>query len=178
MECKRCTRAPARISRKACVPHCVVMTDWKLPWDAGCRCDRVRMRINAPPVITMACHCAGCQRMSASAFSLSILVPWAGFELLQGEPVIGGLHGASRHHHCPHCKAWLYTRPDGLDDLVNIRASILDDHAWYVPFVETCTAEAFPWARTGAAHSFPNIPPVEVFGPLVAEFAASGPRPT
>lgn len=135
------------------------------------------MRVSAPPVVTMACHCAGCQRMSASAFSLSILVPAAGFEIVTGEPVIGGLHGASRHYHCPRCKSWLFTRPEGMDDLVNLRASILDDHAWYVPFVETCTDEGYAWAKTGAAHSFPNMPEPSAFGPIVADFAARGPRP-
>jgi hypothetical protein len=153
------------------------MTDWKLPWEGGCRCDRVRMRLSAPPLITMACHCAGCQRMTASAFSLSVLVPASGFEVVRGEPAIGGLHGAPRHYHCPHCKSWLFTRPEGMDELVNVRATMLDDHAWFVPFVETCTAEGLPWAKTGAKHSFPNIPEPSVFGPLVAEFAERGPRP-
>jgi hypothetical protein len=54
---------------------------------------------------------------------------------------------------------------------------MLDDHAWFVPFVETCTSEALPWAKTNAAHSFPNIPPPDAFGPIVAEFAATGARP-
>ena len=153
------------------------MDDWKLPWDGGCRCDRLRIRITAPPLVTMACHCAGCQRMSASAFSLSIAVPSDGFAVTRGEPVIGGLHGYSRHHHCPHCKTWVFTRPAQLDFLVNVRATMLDDHAWYRPYVETCRAEGFPWASTGAVHSFPAIPADEVFAPIVAEFAERGPRP-
>jgi hypothetical protein len=136
------------------------------------------MRITAPPLLTLACHCAGCQRMSASAFSLSIAVPAAGFEVAQGEPVIGGLHGASRHFHCPHCKSWLFTRPEGMDEMVNVRASMLDERSWFAPFVETCTSEAYPWAKTGAPHGFTNIPEASVWGPLVAEFAKSGPRPT
>lgn len=153
------------------------MTDWKLPWTAACRCARVKLRITAPPLLTMACHCTGCQRMTASAYSLSVAVPAPGFEVVEGEPVIGGLHGASRHYHCPHCKSWLFTRPEGLDELVNVRATMLDDHGWFVPFVETCTAEGFAWARTGAAHSFANIPEPAAFGPLVAAFAAKGARP-
>jgi hypothetical protein len=153
------------------------MTDWKLPWSAACRCERVRMRITAPPIVTMACHCLGCQRMTASAFSLSVLVPASGFEVVLGETVIGGLGGATRHFHCAHCKSWLFTRPDGMDGFVNVRATMLDDHGWFAPFVETCTAEALPWARTGAAHSFPNIPPPEAFGPIAAEFAQVGARP-
>lgn len=154
------------------------MSDWKLPWSAGCRCGQVRMRVTQPPLLTMACHCAGCQRMTASAFSLSIAIPTPGFEVVQGEPVIGGLHGPSRHYHCPHCKSWLFTRPDGLDHFVNLRATMLDDHRWFVPFAETCTDEGLPWAKTGAVHSFGNIPPLEAYGPLVAEYAQRGARPT
>jgi hypothetical protein len=153
------------------------MNEWKLPWDARCRCDQVQMRVTAPPILTMACHCTGCQRMTASAFSLSIAIPTSGFEVVRGEPVIGGLHGASRHYHCPHCKSWLFTRPEGMDHFVNMRATMLDDHAWFVPFAETCTSEGFSWAKTGAKHSYPNIPELSVYMPLVDEFAKHGPRP-
>lgn len=153
------------------------MTDWKLPWSAACRCTRLRMQIREAPIVTMACHCAGCQRMSASAFSLSILVPSSGFEVTAGEAVIGGLHGADRHFHCEYCKTWAFTRPAGMDAFVNVRATMLDDHAWYWPFVETCRAEGFPWATTGALHTFPNIPPPEAFGPIAADFQSRGPRP-
>jgi hypothetical protein len=116
--------------------------------------------------------------MTASAFSLSVLVPAAAFEVTAGDPVIGGPHGAHRHFHCAHCKSWAFTRPAGMDAFVNLRATMLDDRSWFVPFVETCTTEGFAWAKTGATHSFPNIPPVEVFGPIAAEFAQRGPRPT
>jgi hypothetical protein len=135
------------------------------------------MRVTEPPIVTMACHCAGCQRMSASAFSLSVLVPSHGFEVTQGESAIGGLHGATQHFHCPHCKTWAFTRPDGMEGFVNLRATMLDDHSWFVPFVETCRDEGFPWAATGAAHSFPGLPPSEVFGPIVADFQHRGARP-
>lgn len=104
-------------------------------------------------------------------------VPAAGFAVIEGEPVIGGLHGPSRHYHCPHCKSWLFTRPEGMDEMVNVRAMMLDDAAWIAPFAETCRAEGFAWAQTGARHSFDGIPANETFGPLIAEFADSGPRP-
>jgi hypothetical protein len=153
------------------------MTDWKLPWNATCRCERIRIRVTAAPIVTMACHCRGCQRMSASAFSLSVLVPASGFEVVAGEPTIGGIHGPTRHFHCEYCKSWLFTRPSGLDGFVNLRATMLDELGWFVPFVETCTAEALPWAKTGATHSFANIPPAEAFGPIMAEFARLGAHP-
>jgi hypothetical protein len=147
------------------------MTRPDLPWTGGCRCGEVRFRISAPPLIAMACHCAGCQRMTASAFSLSLAIPAEGFAVIAGEPVIGGLHGATRHNHCPRCKSWLFTRPEGMDWFVNVRATMLDDAGWYVPFVETCTLEKLPWATTPARHSYERYPPLDDFPALLAEYA-------
>ena len=44
--------------------------------------------LSARPLITMACHCTGCQRMTASAFSLSALYPSGGFEVTEGERIV------------------------------------------------------------------------------------------
>jgi hypothetical protein len=151
--------------------------DWKLPWGAGCRCAQVRIQITAPPIITMACHCTGCQRMTASAYSLSVAIPSAGFTVTTGEPVIGGLHGRTHHYFCPHCMSWIFTRPEGMDWFVNLRATMLDDPGWARPFVETFTREKLPWATTPAVHSFETVPKIADYEALMAEFAARSPRP-
>jgi hypothetical protein len=142
--------------------------------NGSCRCGQVRIEVSAAPLITMACHCRGCQKMSASAFSLSVAVPVDGFRVAEGETVIGGLHGASRHHFCPHCLAWMFTRPEGLDFLVNLRTTMLDAPGTFAPFVETCTDEKLPWAETPAAHSYPGFPPMEDMERLLAEYARLG----
>ena len=152
--------------------------DWKLPWSGGCRCDRTRFEVTATPLLAAACHCTGCQRMTAGAFSVSLAVPSEGFVVTRGEPVIGGIHGASRHFHCGYCLSWLFTRPDGLDWLVNFRATMLDEHAWFVPYAEFWTREGLPWARTPAKHSFPTMPKEDVFQTLIEGFAREGARPT
>lgn len=142
-----------------------------LPWEGGCRCGQVRLKITAPPILTMACHCSGCQKMSASAYSLSAAIPADGFSVIDGEPVIGGLHGASRHYFCPHCKSWMFTRPEGMDWFVNLRPTMLDDPSGFSPFIETFTKEKLPWATTAAVHSYETFPPMEDYEGLVAEFA-------
>jgi hypothetical protein len=147
------------------------MSDLTLPMAGGCRCGRVRIEISAAPLITMACHCAGCQKMSSSAYSLSAAIPAAGFRVTEGEPVIGGLHGATRHFFCPLCMSWMFTRPEGMDFFVNLRPTMLDDARWFTPFVETCTAERLPWATTPAVHSYERFPPFEDFERLTGEFA-------
>lgn len=147
------------------------MTKLVLPGEGGCRCGQVRLRISAPPLLTMACHCTGCQRMTASAFSLSGAIPSEGFSVTKGEPAIGGLHGAHRHYFCPHCMSWLFTRPDGMDWFVNLRPTMLDDPASFTPFIETWTSEKLLWATTPAVHSFEKLPAFEEYAVLTKEYA-------
>ena len=149
------------------------MTALTLPQDGGCRCGRVRLRISKAPMLTMACHCTGCQKMSSSAYSLSAAIPADGFEVTEGEPVIGGLHGAARHYFCGYCMTWMFTRPDGIDFFVNVRPTMLDDPKWYVPYIETFTSEKLPWATTAAKHSFATYPEMHEYEGLMAGYAAT-----
>ncbi|MEE1656521.1 GFA family protein [Microvirga sp. CF3062] len=153
------------------------MADQDIVHEGGCRCGQVRIRVTGAPLMTMACHCTGCQRMTSSAFSLSALYPSDRFEVGQGEPVIGGLHGPTRHFFCPHCMSWLFTRPEGLDEFVNVRATMMDDTKSFSPFIESYTSEALPWAKTPALHSFETDPSDERFMELVTEFARQSAHP-
>jgi hypothetical protein len=154
------------------------MSQLTLPLAGRCRCGEIRFRINASPILTMACHCSGCQRMSASAYSLSAAIPRGGFEITRGEPVLGGLRDpALRHFFCPSCMTWMFTRPPEivtrfLPEFVNVRPTMLDDASWCSPFIETWTKAKLPWATTPAAHSYAEFPPVEDYAMLLAEFAS------
>lgn len=114
------------------------MSDWKLPWDGGCRCGALRFEITQPPLIASVCHCRGCQRMSASAFSTTLVIPGDGFAMTAGAPVIGGIHGKDAHHqHCDRCKSWVFTKMAAPEmNFVDLRATMLDDASWFVPYME------------------------------------------
>ncbi len=141
------------------------------PMKGACRCGKLKFTISAPALITSACHCAGCQKMSASAYSLSVIIPREGFDVVAGEPVIGGLHGAIRHYFCDHCLSWVFTRPDGLESIVNVRTPMLENAADFPPFIETCTAEKLPWAHSGAVRSFEHFPAMDEFETLIGDYA-------
>lgn len=154
------------------------MDDWKLPWEGGCRCGAIRIRVTRPPLLSGACHCRGCQKMTASAYSLTVTVPADGFEVTKGEPVIGGLRGpVSHHHHCPLCLSWVFTRVEGMDWFVNLRAPALDDHGWFEPFLEVWTDEKLAWAATGAPRSYGTSPDMAEFEALMAAYSVEGARP-
>ena len=109
--------------------------------------------------------------MTASAFSLSSLYPEGAVTVSGTEPVLGGLHGDMQHFCCPHCKSWVFTRAEIMGPFVNVRSTMLDDAASYVPFVDTMTSEKLPWVTTPAVHRFEKFPDMDQFGPLMAAYA-------
>ena len=109
--------------------------------------------------------------MSSSDYSLSVAVPTEGFEVTQGEPVIGGLHGPLQHYFCGYCMTWMFTRPPGMDWFVNVRAPLLDQAEHLPPYIETCTREKLPWAVTPAVRSYPSFPPLDEFPQLIEAYA-------
>lgn len=144
------------------------------PLSGTCRCGTVAFEISAPPVMTSACHCRGCQRMSASAFSLSAMVPSEGFRVVRGAPVLGGLKGPGQDHFfCPDCMTWMFTRFAVMADFVNVRSTMLDDPALSEPFMETMTSEKLPWATTPAQRSYEGFPAMEDIPGLMEDFAAA-----
>ncbi len=153
-------------------------SEWKLPWEGGCRCGALRYRISEPPVLGTACHCTGCQRMTSSAFSIALTLPGTGFEIIAGEPVLGGLKKPEiRHHHCPSCLSWVFTRADVHELAHHVRATTLDDPSWFVPLLEVWTSEKLPWAVTGAKHSHSTQPDPGGFWAMITEYQESGARP-
>ena len=141
--------------------------------EGGCRCGQVRFSISGPDLLTLACHCTGCQRMTGSAFSVTTMVADAAFQVTAGEPVIGGLHGQGGvgHFHCSYCLSWVFTRPPAAFGVVNVRSTMLDDARGFRPFVESYTSEKLPWATTPAEHSFEAFPAQEQWPELIAAFA-------
>jgi hypothetical protein len=143
----------------------------KLPMEGGCRCDQVRIRVTQAPMMTFACHCPGCQRMSSSAYSLTAMFLADAFAVTRGDVVVGGLHRQeAQHMFCAHCMTWMFTRPAVAPHVVNVRPTMLDDYAWFAVFVESYARTKLPWAATGAFHSFEEFPPMESYERLIQEY--------
>ena len=51
----------------------------------GCQCGTVRYELAGPPHKTYICHCRECQKQSASAFGISVIVRSADVRLLTGK---------------------------------------------------------------------------------------------
>lgn len=157
------------------------MTDFPLPLDGGCFCGQIRYRVDQAPLFTMACHCTDCQQMSASAFSLGMAVPAAGFALLSDvAPRVldkqAESGATSTRYLCPACTTWTHTTTTGSPDTVIVRPSSLDDMGWVRPIAEIFTRSAHSWARLATPFRYDTE--FEDPAPIVEAFAHSNIRPT
>ena len=128
------------------------------PFEGSCLCGAVQVRVTAPPLLTMACHCRDCQKLSASAYSLTTMFPASGFSCT-GDLIRGGLGSGGRDHRfCKSCLSFVLTRIAGANHRINLRTSMLDQAALFEPFVELMTDDKLPWVQVPAVHSFPRYP--------------------
>ena len=137
-----------------------------------CRCGAVRFEATGAPLITMACHCTGCQRMTGGAYSVSSFYPEDRFALTKGETVRGGMKTGPNHQFCPECMSWMFTTAKEIEGFVNVRSSMFDDAARHRPYVEMARSEAMPGAASGAVRSYEGFPQEGEFPGLIAEYGA------
>ena len=140
---------PGRAAAAASGPQGGV-TPPPLPWEGGCQCGAVRLRVVAPPLTLYCCHCRECQRQSSSAFGMSmrlergaVEVEWS--SMAAHERDAGG-PSAVVGHFCGRCGVRLiHARRGG--PTVNLKAGSLDDTSWLRPVGHIWTRRAQPWVR-------------------------------
>jgi len=105
--------------------------------EGGCQCGSIRYRISGEPEGLVVCHCSECQRQSASAFGMSLIVRKVHFALLKGElrhfdrvadsgRTLGG-------HFCPGCGVRIYHSSAARPAHIRLRPGTLDDRSWLKP---------------------------------------------
>jgi hypothetical protein len=127
----------------------------------GCQCGAVRYEVRGEPVSLYVCHCRECQKQSASAFGISVIVKRPDFCLVQGEVKVWSRAtdrgGALACAFCPACGSRVWH--EGATDEISVKGGSLDeppdlrsaDHIW--------TTRALPGVVIPeAARQFPGEP--------------------
>ena len=128
------------------------------PFEGSCLCGSIKVRATGPPLLTLACHCRGCQKFSASAFSLTTMFPADSFSCF-GPLIKGGLGTEGREHFfCKSCLNFIYSKIAGAEGRINLRTSVLHDAALFEPYVEVMTDSKMPWVTVPVVHSFAQFP--------------------
>ncbi|RKK06635.1 hypothetical protein BFJ68_g17620 [Fusarium oxysporum] len=96
-----------------------------------CACGNVKYVANVENGAKAICHCLVCQKRTASAFSVNLMIPKETFKITQGTTksfAHTADSGKQYHNHfCGDCGCTLYGVPEAFPDLVSIKAGSLDD---------------------------------------------------
>lgn len=130
----------------------------KPPFKGSCLCGSVVVYVTAPPMLTLACHCHDCQKLTASAYSLTTMFPKTHFSCT-GALIRGGLKSDGRvHYFCKSCLNFIYSEIGGAGERINLRTSVLDNAGSFEPYVELMTDTKLPWAHVPVTHSYAGCP--------------------
>ena len=124
------------------------------PYDGGCLCGAIRYRLGAEPLSLYACHCRDCQRLTGSAFGLSMVVPRDALATLRGEPAaydVAMPDGRRKQgRFCGRCSTRLWGEPARFPQVRILRPGTLDDTSWLRPVGSMWTRSAQPWVAISA----------------------------
>jgi hypothetical protein len=118
----------------------------------GCHCGKLGYQADIDPGKVGVCHCADCQTLTGSAFSMFVPVPKEAFRLIAGQPKIyvkTAESGAKRAQaFCADCGTRIYASA-ALDDppAFNIRVGTLRERAQLEPRVQLWCRSALPWTQ-------------------------------
>ena len=113
----------------------------------GCQCGAARYAISAAPLRLIACHCRECQKQSASAFGMSLIVRRASLTLTQGETRTWSRKADSGNTvncvFCVACGTRLWHAKQGFD-YVSIKGGSLDVPLDFSDAVHCWTSRKLP----------------------------------
>ena len=66
---------------------------------------------------------------------------------------------------------WIFTRPEGLDWLVNVRSTMFEYASKHRPYADMYRAEGLAWVSSGALRSFDGAPEEREIAAMISDFA-------
>ncbi|QHQ37266.1 aldehyde-activating protein [Algicella marina] len=119
----------------------------------------MRYRAAEAPSVTVHCACSDCRKLGGTGHSTHSVVPAKGFEISGAvtawEKVADSGNRINRRF-CPVCGAQVYHTRDGMEGLVVLRTSSLDDPEVAVPARVIYMTSAVTWD-----HFDPGLPKFE-----------------
>lgn len=114
----------------------------------SCQCGEITYECRGEPLGLYVCHCQECQKLSVSAFSLTLLMPRAGFRLINGQPKSWSRPTDSGHtlacYFCPRCGSRVWHDARHEPDTISIKAGSLDEPMDLTNAIHIWTSRCLP----------------------------------
>ena len=133
------------------------------PFTGGCQCGAVRYEVRGEPVSLYVCHCRECQKQSASAFGISVIVRRSDFRLMQGEVKVWSRAtdsgGTLICAFCPACGSRVWHEACSASQTISVKGGSLDAPPDLRSACHIWTARALPGVVIpDTARQFPGEP--------------------
>ena len=119
------------------------------PVTGTCQCGSVHYTLTQAPLVTVVCHCTDCQKLSAGAFSMTMLVKREHLRIERGDlaafdrPANSG--NVARCYFCPTCSNRIYHENPEKNDIVRLKPGTLDDTNVIAPDMHVWTGSKQDW---------------------------------
>ena len=117
----------------------------------SCHCANIRYEAVVDPEQTTICHCTDCQKLTGSAYRVSVPAHEGSFRLLAGEPRIyvkTGDNGARRAQaFCPDCGSPLFTYDVDDPAIHGLRVGCIAERKALVPRQQKWCGSALGWTE-------------------------------
>ncbi len=148
-----------------------------LPLKGGCQCGQIRYEIRSAPFMVYNCHCSVCQKISASAFNVSVGISAESFALTSGVTARYEWEsevGARRYGlFCGKCGTRIVQGHVPDRPVLSLRGGTLDEPGWLDPVADIWTRSAHSWALAPDRRLQYEKQP-EDYAPLLDAFARLG----
>ena len=118
--------------------------------DGGCHCGKITYEAEVDPAKVTICHCTDCQKLTGSAYRVTVPAPKAGFRLLTGQPKIyikTADSGTQRAHgFCPDCGTPIFATQVTDPQVYGIRVGTTQQRAELRPGKQAWCRSALGWA--------------------------------
>jgi hypothetical protein len=118
----------------------------------SCHCGTVRYEATVDPDRTAICHCTDCQKLTGSAYRVSVPAQEGSLRLLAGTPSVYvkvGDSGSRRvQEFCPNCGSPLFTYDADAPKVFGLRVGCIDERAALTPRKQKWCRSALPWTES------------------------------
>mgnify|MGYP003781434881 CR=1 FL=1 len=130
-------------------------------FNGACLCGDVTYRIEAEPIVKLACHCSGCQKQTGTSFAAIMGFPKNKMTIegtLKSYTSKGGSGEPLKRHFCPKCGSGIYSDVGVVPGMVMIRVGNLDDPSVFTPDAHIHCGKKSHWIKLGDAVQFEAAP--------------------
>jgi len=116
----------------------------------SCYCGNIKFEAAVDPERTTICHCNDCQKLTGTAYRVTVLAEEGSFRLLAGAPSVyvklGGSGARRAQAFCPNCGSSLYVHDADDPKIYGLRVGCIDERAALVPRKQKWCSAALAWS--------------------------------